>query len=149
MTRTHWCHACRGRIELERKAGRRDDCPHCGAELHVCLNCSFYDPSLTRGCRENQADEVREKDRANFCGWFEFREGRPGEEADDAARQAAAAFFARGLDDRPNPMAGLLDRHEPRKEDPIARFFEPEKKKDDEARRSEAEAGFDALFKKR
>lgn len=149
MTRTqaeHHCHACRGRVELERKPGRRDDCPHCGAELHACLNCALYDPNLSRGCREPQADDVREKERANFCGWFEFRQGS-GDEADpgEAARAAAAAFFGGGMEKKSNPMRGLLDAREAPAPNPMARFFEPERK-DGDAEREKANDAFDGLL---
>jgi hypothetical protein len=91
---TYFCHACRKQVELEAKPGRRDECPHCAAELHVCLNCSLYDPRLTRGCREPQADEVRELSRANFCSWFTFRVGPPEGSGPTEAEKAKAAFEA-------------------------------------------------------
>jgi hypothetical protein len=50
--------------------GRRDQCPGCHAELHVCSMCRHYDPRRAKQCRELAADEVRDKTRANFCGWF-------------------------------------------------------------------------------
>jgi ribosomal protein L40E len=51
--------------------GRRDECPECHAELHVCQLCAFHDPRVAKQCREPVADEVRDKDRANFCGYFQ------------------------------------------------------------------------------
>ena len=50
--------------------GRRDECPGCHAELYVCRMCRHYDPRRAKQCRELAADEVRDKTRANFCGWF-------------------------------------------------------------------------------
>jgi hypothetical protein len=41
----------------------------------VCLNCVFYDPKAAQQCRERRADPVGEKDRANYCEWFDFRRG--------------------------------------------------------------------------
>jgi len=32
--------------------------------------CRHYEPRRARQCRELAADEVRDKTRANFCGWF-------------------------------------------------------------------------------
>jgi hypothetical protein len=49
---------------------RRDTCPYCERELHVCLNCEFYDPRSYRQCRESNAEFVGEKDKANFCDYF-------------------------------------------------------------------------------
>jgi hypothetical protein len=44
-------------------------------------------------CRERRAEEVAEKDRANFCEWFEFGD-RPfrGTAENDRTRQAREAF---------------------------------------------------------
>lgn len=56
--------------ELSPPIERRDDCPACRAQLYVCKFCEFYDPKLAKQCREPVADEVKEKERANFCGYF-------------------------------------------------------------------------------
>ena len=97
--KTHYCHNCRKAFELDRKPGRRDECPHCTAELHACRNCRFFDASLARGCRETQAEEVPDLSRANFCNFFEMStavpEGdRPSEE--QRARAGFDALFGKG-----------------------------------------------------
>lgn len=65
------CFKCHKEIELER-ISFRDECPFCGADLHVCLNCVFYDNSKYNACKEPQTDFVREKDKANYCEYFKF-----------------------------------------------------------------------------
>jgi hypothetical protein len=90
----YFCHACAKQVVLLGKPGRRDECSHCGAELHVCLNCELYDPRLTRGCREPQADEVRDLARANFCSWFTFRSGAPEGNKQSEQDKAKSAFEA-------------------------------------------------------
>jgi predicted RNA-binding Zn-ribbon protein involved in translation (DUF1610 family) len=88
------CHSC-GKSVAQKVVGRRDECPHCGAELYICLNCRFYDKWSSRECREPQAEPPREKDRANFCEFFEFGAsggGAPQEQSE--AQKAAAAFDA-------------------------------------------------------
>jgi hypothetical protein len=50
---------------------RRDECPACRAQLYVCRFCEFYDPRVAKQCREPVADDVKEKERANFCGYFQ------------------------------------------------------------------------------
>jgi hypothetical protein len=93
---SYFCHACRKQVDIEKKPGRRDECPHCTAEFHVCKNCELYDPRLARGCREPQADEVRDLERANFCSWFSFRRGEPlgtGPSEQDKAKAAFEAMF--------------------------------------------------------
>lgn len=51
--------------------GRRDVCPKCSNDSRVCRNCRFFDLSSYRNCREEQAEWVKEKDRGNFCGYFD------------------------------------------------------------------------------
>ncbi len=75
--------------------GRRDDCSKCHADVHVCRNCKFYDRAAYNECREPSADRVIEKDRANFCDFYQ--PGNPsGPSEDDAQaklRAAAEALF--------------------------------------------------------
>jgi hypothetical protein len=66
------CHKCGSAAGAE-KVGRRDECEVCGADLHVCLNCAFYDQARANQCFEPQAERVQEKDRSNYCGYFEFK----------------------------------------------------------------------------
>lgn len=51
--------------------GFREECDHCGADLHVCLNCAHHDPSAYNGCRESSAERVADSDRANRCDYFQ------------------------------------------------------------------------------
>ena len=46
--------------------------------------CEFFDQHVPGQCREDDAEEVYEKERANFCEWF-----RPAENSFDALRAAA------------------------------------------------------------
>ncbi len=52
---------------------RYAECALCHADLHTCRLCEFYDPRVSRQCREPIADEVQDKTRANFCGYFQAR----------------------------------------------------------------------------
>ncbi len=49
---------------------RRETCPSCRAELHVCKLCRHYDAHRAGQCRELAAERVADKARANDCGWF-------------------------------------------------------------------------------
>lgn len=60
------------------KAARSEECPHCNADMHVCYNCVHYDRSAYNECREPQAERVVDKDRRNFCDYFQFAENRKG-----------------------------------------------------------------------
>jgi len=87
------CHSCSKEIEVEGLVGRRDDCPHCGADTHVCLNCKFYDEKSYNECKEPQAERVLEKDRSNFCDYYEpGGEGKTGPSKDDLMSAAEALF---------------------------------------------------------
>ncbi len=66
------CAFCQHEITLEVKIGRLDECPHCSRDLHTCLQCRHYDRAVHNQCREPQAEWVPDKERANFCGYFEF-----------------------------------------------------------------------------
>lgn len=69
---------------------RLSECLLCHAELHVCRMCRFYDPKLRQGCREDRAEHVQEKLRANFCEFFQPKPDAY-EAVDDAPAQAARA----------------------------------------------------------
>lgn len=68
------CFRCDALVEEREVFSRRDECAACGADLHVCRNCSFYSPGRSNECEEPQAERVVEKDRANYCDFFRFRE---------------------------------------------------------------------------
>ncbi len=67
------CHHCGQDIGALERIGRRDACLHCGADLHCCLNCTFYDAHYHNQCREPQAERQVDKDVGNFCEFFSFR----------------------------------------------------------------------------
>lgn len=55
--------------------GRIEECPACTSPLHVCRMCTFYDRSRPKQCREDDAEEVRDKERPNFCDYYRPRPG--------------------------------------------------------------------------
>ena len=83
--------------------GRREECPQCAASLHVCRLCQFYDPGASKDCREPVADEISDKEAANFCDYFRPRGGLLASEDGSAAASRAklAALF-----DGPSADAG-------------------------------------------
>ncbi len=93
-TQSLYCFNCNKEIQVPGIVGRRDECPQCHADVHVCKNCEFYDPKIYNECREPLADSVKERDRANFCDYFSPRNGE-GSGVDKAAalRAAAEALF--------------------------------------------------------
>ena len=78
---------------------RRDECPACAADLHVCRMCEFYDTSVAKSCREPVAEEVTDKERANFCDYFRSRSGlRAAGGVGDAAAARAQLDALFGID---------------------------------------------------
>lgn len=93
MTHNVLCYRCGGSLAmLSLPFSRRDECPHCENYLHVCKMCRFYDPFATRQCLEDDAEDVKEKDRLNFCDYFS-----PSESAFDPLRKQAADEAANAL----------------------------------------------------
>jgi hypothetical protein len=78
---------------ISERLGRRETCPKCDADLHTCRNCRFYSPSAHNECAETQAEWVREKDRANYCDYFEPRRGGSGVAGFQSRQDQAKARF--------------------------------------------------------
>jgi hypothetical protein len=50
---------------------RENRCPACGRATHACRNCRFFAPGRPNECLEPLVERVVEKERANFCDYFE------------------------------------------------------------------------------
>ena len=96
------CHHCGRELQLfSAKVERTAGCPYCHSDLKVCLNCRLHDPGANNQCSEPQAEWCAEKEKANFCEFFDFAEivsfGRPTAEGPvtdkDRARSAFDALF--------------------------------------------------------
>ena len=72
---------------------RLDECPKCRAQLHVCRMCERFAPRVPKGCSEEDAPDVRDKQSPNFCDYF-----RPSPKAYDAAARAAEQAAKSALD---------------------------------------------------
>jgi len=97
MSHSAVCWQCGASLEqLSLPLSRFDVCKACRAELHVCRQCRFHDVTVAKQCREPVAEEVRDKQRANFCGYFMLRpDAWAGDQtnAQDKARAALEALF--------------------------------------------------------
>ena len=69
---------------------RYEECSACKADQHVCLMCKEYDPAVSDNCREDRADFVLDKDKANFCDYFKPRPGAYQRQDDSQAKEARA-----------------------------------------------------------
>jgi hypothetical protein len=50
--------------------GRQETCRQCSADLHCCKLCGQFDPRAYQQCRDPTVEEVRNKERANFCDHY-------------------------------------------------------------------------------
>ena len=89
------CWKCKEPISSELEIFRSTTCSRCGADLHSCVNCRFYEPGAHYDCHETIDESVQDKERANFCGYFSARTGFSPDadsRADKKAREARSAF---------------------------------------------------------
>lgn len=68
------CHFCGAEIGNPREVFRNSSCSRCGKDLKICLNCKFYGPGAHWDCLETIDEPVSDKNRANFCTFFFFRD---------------------------------------------------------------------------
>ena len=91
------CYRCGASLAaLSLPLSRQDECPECENFLHVCMMCVHFDRHVPKQCREDDAEEVIEKARLNFCEWFKpsesaFEPDRKSEE--DEAKAALEDLF--------------------------------------------------------
>jgi len=86
------CFKCKNPVTSE-AISFRDECAQCRSDLHVCLNCLFYDEGKANKCREPQADYVKERDRANYCEYFRFKNASREKSAKDEAEKLFQTLF--------------------------------------------------------
>ena len=101
--------------ELSLPLQRLDECRQCHAELHVCKMCEFYNVTVAKQCREPIAEEVRDKERANYCDYFKARPGAYSNAGIAAAAKAKSdleSLFGGKKDEAPAPSAADRARAE-------------------------------------
>ena len=107
------CYRCGTSLdELNPPISRQDECPNCAVYLHVCRMCEHFDPDVPKQCTEDDAEEVFEKERLNFCEWYKpdpnaFDPERAAEEV--RARSDLAALFGDDETQKADPDALLQD----------------------------------------
>jgi hypothetical protein len=90
------CQFCGAAVTLAAPIPRESSCENCRRDYHSCRQCRHYDPSRHNACRETQADMVEDKERRNFCEFFDFNPApiRPGA---DKSRATDARAKLEGL----------------------------------------------------
>ena len=74
------CYRCEGQVSTDGSVTRSDTCTSCGAYLHCCKNCAFYDKGAHNRCREPQSEWVTDREGANFCEFFTFSQKAAGKD---------------------------------------------------------------------
>jgi len=91
------CHRCGTEWDsIKRVLGVKEFCEKCSAYLHACLNCKHYNPAYHNQCGIPTTDWVGDKQGANFCDEFEFRDASAGDSTSapsEAARSALDSLF--------------------------------------------------------
>ncbi|AHC15263.1 hypothetical protein [Salinispira pacifica] len=99
------CFRCKAPLTITLPVSRNETCASCDADVRVCKNCKFYSPGSHWDCREQIPEEVRDKERNNFCDYFSPRRASPGTGSpekgggEDAAAKARDAFNSLFSDD--------------------------------------------------
>ena len=86
------CHKCGTPYSVTDRIGRKDTCRKCDADLHCCLNCRHYNKHVHNECNENQAEWVRDKDRSNYCDYFDPKRGGSSGAGKSSTEEARSRF---------------------------------------------------------
>ncbi|QYJ85783.1 hypothetical protein K0I73_16665 [Shewanella mesophila] len=71
MSEQFHCWQCGKALEaLILPMSRREECIACHADQHVCKMCVFFNDSGRGDCREDRAEWISDRERANFCDYF-------------------------------------------------------------------------------
>ena len=84
-----YCAFCKNAVVVGERIGFRDECSRCDGDLHICLNCRFYDQHASRQCQEPAiAEAVNDKDRRNLCEYFKPTEQGPEDQGESTSETA-------------------------------------------------------------
>jgi hypothetical protein len=107
------CWKCGANLaELPLPLSRLAECPACRAYQHACRMCLEFAPGIPKQCREQDAEEVKEKDRPNFCDYFKPnpKAYRGGDAKTEAAKSKLDSLFGGAeAETSPDPARGKLD----------------------------------------
>ena len=88
------CYFCGTQLDEKMEVHRSSTCVSCGKDLKICYNCRFYNKGVHNDCLETSAEPVRNKDRSNFCDYFQFRDSASADNSSaDPKGHAREDFF--------------------------------------------------------
>ena len=85
------CQVCGQENQVGDIIGRRDSCSGCQTDLRSCCQCRHYDTAMANDCREPQVELVVDKERANFCDFYQPAAGSPAKGGGGLSKDEAAA----------------------------------------------------------
>jgi predicted RNA-binding Zn-ribbon protein involved in translation (DUF1610 family) len=89
--RSVWrCAACAAVLPADVEATAK--CPRCGAELHSCRQCAFFDPASRFECTRPITARIPKKEDKNECSFFSARTTVERETSSSRPLDARAAF---------------------------------------------------------
>ncbi len=68
------CWSCGKPTGIKGKVFRADTCVDCMAALRSCRGCKHFEPTRRFQCIESIEKSIPEKDKANFCDYFQMRD---------------------------------------------------------------------------
>lgn len=86
-----YCYFCGA--ELEGPIYRSSECPSCGKDVKICLNCDFYSEASHWECRESIREAVRDKENSNYCDFFRLAKKKSAKKENDDAVDAFNKLF--------------------------------------------------------
>jgi hypothetical protein len=94
------CWFCRADLPYRPLAAlpRDAECESCGRDLHVCRACRHHDPAVNNQCREPNAEWISNRERANFCEFYQLADvprGLSGPDRSTEARRKLDELFGK------------------------------------------------------
>jgi|SRR5688572_17297658 hypothetical protein len=86
------CSRCGNELTVALAWSPEGTCARCGADLHTCAQCSFFDTSAAFECQKPIPARVSPKDARNTCASFEPRTTVERETKSAAPNSARKAF---------------------------------------------------------
>lgn len=119
------CQSCGAPMTVASPIPRDSECSSCGHALRSCTNCRHYDPAFNNSCRETEAEPVADKDRGNFCEYFDFNsaafaKAAAGSPSADARAKLESLFGGGPSKEDPKKMLDSLFGAKPSAEDRAA-----------------------------
>jgi hypothetical protein len=68
------CWKCSRPTGVTTTVTRHDQCQQCQGDLRCCRGCRHFDPTKHRQCREQIQNSVANKEKSNFCDFFQVRQ---------------------------------------------------------------------------